>query len=280
MEKGENKKKRDFKETWYYLKKTYPYAKKDKKYLFFFFLGCIVLCAIQIIAPIFTARQIIELTNEAWQQLFWVTLAVLVVELSRNLVRNVNNFFINRFFYSVRKNIQLEVAEETLKLTTETLNTHSSGVFIERISNDTSVIAEIFMNIIDYVTYIISAIGVLVSIFFLNKALFLLYLGFLIILFVSKAYAQKVLKKKRRFEREKSEIASGFVSEMVRGAKDIKILNAETSFLSKANDIVNDLNHASYDHARTKCNFIFWNGNIRDFLDFFIILCGIYFLVS
>ena len=208
MEKGENKKKRDFKETWYYLKKTYPYAKKDKKYLFFFFLGCIVLCAIQIVAPIFTARQIIELTNEAWQQLFWVTLAILGIEVLRNFVRKVNNFFINRFFYSVRKNIQLEVARETLKLTAETLNTHSSGVFIERISNDTSVIAEIFMNIIDYVTYIISAIGVLVSISFLNMTLFLLYVGFLIILFVTKAYAQKVLKKKRRLEREKSEVAS------------------------------------------------------------------------
>ena len=251
-----------------------------KKYFFFFFLGCIVLCAIQIVAPIFTARQIIELTNEAWQQLFWVTLAILGIEVLRNFVRKVNNFFINRFFYSVRKNIQLEVARETLKLTTETLNTHSSGVFIERISNDTSVIAEIFMNIIDYVTYIISAIGVLVSISFLNMTLFLLYVGFLIILFVTKAYAQKVLKKKRRLEREKSEVASGFVSEMVRGAKDIKILNAETSFLSKANDIVNDLNQASYDYTKTRRNFVFWNGNIRDLLDFFIILCGIYFLMS
>ena len=57
MEKSEKKKKKDFKETWYYLKKTYPYARKDKKYLFFFFLGCIVLCAIQIVAPIFTAKQ-------------------------------------------------------------------------------------------------------------------------------------------------------------------------------------------------------------------------------
>ena len=251
-----------------------------KKYFFFFFLGCIVLCAIQIVAPIFTARQIIELTNEAWQQLFWVTLAILGIEVLRNFVRKVNNFFINRFFYSVRKNIQLEVARETLKLTAETLNTHSSGVFIERISNDTSVIAEIFMNIIDYVTYIISAIGVLVSISFLNMTLFLLYVGFLIILFVTKAYAQKVLKKKRRLEREKSEVASGFVSEMVRGAKDIKILNAETSFLSKANDIVNDLNQASYDYTKTRRNFVFWNGNIRDLLDFFIILCGIYFLMS
>ena len=31
MEKSEKKKKKDFKETWYYLKKTYPYAKKENK---------------------------------------------------------------------------------------------------------------------------------------------------------------------------------------------------------------------------------------------------------
>ena len=36
-------------------------------------------------------------------------IAILGIEVLRNFVRKVNNFFINRFFYSVRKNIRIIV---------------------------------------------------------------------------------------------------------------------------------------------------------------------------
>ncbi len=183
-----------------------------------------------LLPPLLSARQIVSLTSELWKQLAFITLAVLGIELLRNVVRYVNNCFINRFFYSVKKNIQLEVAKETLKINMHTLNQNSSGLFIERINNDSTTLADIFITLVDYVTFLLSNIGIFISIFFLNKIIFLIYLVFLLILFFGQKYAADKIQEKRKIEKKKKEETSGFISELVRGALDIKILNAEKSF--------------------------------------------------
>ena len=63
----EKKKKVKLSNVFYYLKKTYQYAKQDKKYLFFFLIGSILLSVINVVAPLLSARQILYLTDEVWQ---------------------------------------------------------------------------------------------------------------------------------------------------------------------------------------------------------------------
>ncbi len=262
-----------------YLKKTYTFAKKDKKYLFFFLIGSILYCTISVIAPLLSARQIVSLTSELWKQLTFITFCILCIELLRNVVRYFNNCFMNRFFYSVKKNIQLEVARETLKLKMNTLNHNSSGLFIERINNDSDTLSDVFVVIIDYVTFILSNIGIFISIFFLNKIIFLIYLVFLLILFFGQKYAADKIQEKRKIMKKKKEETSGFISELVRGAQDIKILNAEESFLSKTDEKVKDLGEVSINAQKTRARFQIINGSIRDILDFLIIMVGIGFIL-
>lgn len=276
----EKETKKSLKGAWNYLKRTYEYAKKDKKYLIFFIIGCIIYGIISVLAPLLAAKQIVALTDETWKQLFLITLAILIIELLRNLDRYCNNYFTNKYFFAVQKNIQLDVAKETLKIDTQTLNNNSSGVFIERIGNDTETLADIFVIIIDYVTFIVSNIGIFISIFFLNKTIFFIYLTFLILLFFSQKYAAKKVQEKQKEAKKKREKASGFVSELVRGAKDIKILNAEESFLKKTEEIAIELGEANYKRNRTRSKFQLLNGNIRDILDFLIIITGIYFILK
>ncbi len=211
--------KRSLKGSWGYLKRTFQFAKKDKKYLFYFIGGCFFYSVVSILAPLLAAKQIIFLTGEVWEQLFYITLAIFFLEVFRNFDRYVNNFFINKYFFAVKRNIQLEVARETLKINTKTLNENSSGVFVERIGNDTDTLADIFWLIIDYVTYIVTNIGILFSIFFLNHVIFFVYLAFLLILFFSQKYAMNKLQEKRKIVKKHREEVSGFISELVRGAK-------------------------------------------------------------
>lgn len=262
-----------------YLKKTYQFAKQDKKYLIFFLIGSIVFCTISVIAPLLSARQIVSLTSELWKRLIFITFCILCIELLRNIVRYFNNCFMNRFFYSVKKNIQLEVARETLKLKMDTLNHNSSGLFIERINNDSDTLSDVFVIIIDYVTFLLSNIGIFISIFFLNKIIFLIYLLFLLILFFGQKYAADKIQEKRKVMKKKKEETSGFISELVRGAQDVKILNAEESFLSKTQEKVKDLGEASISTFKTRARFQIINGSIRDILDFLIIMVGIGFIL-
>lgn len=261
-----------------YLKKTYQYARKDKNYLFFFLIVSILMCVINVVAPLLSARQILYLTDEVWQQLLGVTLIIFGVEILRNICMNVNNYFINKYFYAVKKNIQLDVARKVLQIETGILQANSSGTFIERASNDTDTLAHIFIQGIDYLTYLIAVIGVLFSILFLNTTIFFLYLLFVILLFCAQKYAAKKIQEKNKFRKQKKDKASGFISELVRGAKDIKLLNAEHSFLAEADQVIEELGEASYSWTRTKAWFRFLNADLRDLLDLGILLLGIYFI--
>ena len=274
----EKKKKVKLSNVFYYLKKTYQYAKQDKKYLFFFLIGSILLSVINVVAPLLSARQIFYLTNEFWTQLFAVTLLIFGTEVCRNVCIHINNYFINKYFYSVKKNIQLDVSSKILQIQTGVLQANSSGTFIERAGNDTDTLSDIFIQGIDYLTYLISVIGVLFSILFLNTAIFFLYLLFVVLLFFAQKFAAKKIQEKNKIRKKKRDIASGFISELVRGAKDIKLLNAEKSFLSKTDQVIQELGEANYSWARTRSWFRFLNGDLRDLLDLGILLLGIYFI--
>ena len=274
----EKKKKVKLSNVFYYLKKTYQYAKQDKKYLFFFLIGSILLSVINVVAPLLSARQILYLTNEFWTQLFAVTLLIFGTEVFRNVCIHINNYFINKYFYSVKKNIQLDVSSKILQIQTGVLQANSSGTFIERAGNDTDTLSDIFIQGIDYLTYLISVIGVLFSILFLNTAIFFLYLLFVVLLFFAQKFAAKKIQEKNKIRKKKRDIASGFISELVRGAKDIKLLNAEKSFLNKTDQVIQELGEANYSWARTRSWFRFLSGDLRDLLDLGILLLGIYFI--
>lgn len=261
-----------------YLKKTYQYAKYSKKNLLFFLLGNVAYCIINVIAPLLSARQILYLTDEIWKQLIYITLLIFALEILRNVVMNVNNYFINKYFYAVKKNIQLEVSEKILQIQTGVLQENSSGTFIERAGNDTDTLSDIFIQGIDYITYLISVFGVLFSILFLNATIFFLYLLFVVLLFFAQKFAAKKIQEKNKIRKKKRDETSGFISELVRGAKDIKLLNAEQSFLNKTDKVIQDLSEANFSLTRTRAWFRFLNGNLGDLLDLGILLSGIYFI--
>lgn len=273
------KKEKGFQGVFTYIKKTYTYAREDKKYLIYFLILCIFYSVVSIVAPLFSAKRIVALTSEVWEQVLFITFAILVVEIGRNIIRYLSNLCTTKFFYAVKKNIQLAAARETLKINMDTLNTNSSGLFIERINNDTGTMADIFVIVIDYLSEIISNIGILCGIFFLNKVIFLVYVLFLLVLFFGQKYAAGKIQEKRKIMKQKQEITSGFISELVRGAKDLKVLNAEEPFLRKANEVIDEVGLATRTFNKTRARFRFINGSIRDILDFVILMVGIYFIL-
>ena len=264
----------------YYLKKTYKYAYEGKKYLYYFLILCIIMCIIDILVPLISAQLIITLTSGAWEQLFLMILATFGIEIIRNIIRFLSSKYSLKYYFAVKKNIQSDIAKETLKIQTATLNQNSSGIFIERISSDTNTMADIFNSMIDYGTYLITAIGIFISIFFLNKLIFSLYFIFILILFILQKYAGEKIAEKRKIEKKNNDISSGFISELVRGIKDIKILNAEISFLNRASKVIDKSNDAFYDTSYTRNLFRLISGSVRDCLDFLIMIVGLYYIIK
>ena len=265
---------------WKNLKSTYKYAKKGKKYLFWFLFINFVLTIISVIIPVIIAKRMVALTSGLFEKLLGLVILIFIIEILRNIIRYLYNYVYNKFYYDVRKNLQIELTRETLKLSQDELNRNSSGVFIERINNDTDNLTDIFTTLIDYIINIIGKIGILISVFLINIYLGFAYVAFIIIIITYNKFTSNINYRNRKDWKNNREKTSGFISEIVRGAKDIKILDSEESFLTKASEYMEETNKVSYKYQRSKAKLRMYGGSIKDICDLGINLLIYYLLIS
>ena len=265
---------------WKNLKSTYKYARKGKKYLFWFLFINLILTVISVVVPVIIAKRMVILTSGLFEKLFGFIILIFIIEIFRNIIRYLYNYVYNKFYYDVRKNLQIELTRETLKLSQDELNHNSGGVFIERINNDTDNLTDIFTTLIDYIISIIGNIGVLISVFLINIYLGLAYILFITIIIIYNKFTSNINYKNRKEWKKNREKTGGFISEIVRGAKDVKILDSEESFLAKASEYMEETNKVSYKYQRSRAKLRMYGGSIRDICDLGISLLMYFLLIS
>lgn len=249
------------------VKFAWKYAKGEKKKIVVYILCNILTVAISIFIPILSAQIIVALTSSEFKQVVLISLVILAVEFSRN----ISNYFVRLFSQIIYREtftkIQSSLGKEILKLENKTIDENSSGVFIQRLTNDTSKIADIFNVLNIYLTHIITDIGIFVAVFIINKIAFLYLLIMIISIYYVENKRVKYFNEKDKEFRKKNEYVSGFVGELVRGIRDIKMLNAEKSFMKELDAKVVDLNEQRYSMAKTDRNYSFVRGCLIDLFD-------------
>lgn len=229
------------KETFSNLKRLFFYGKKYIKNFIAFTIGSIFAIIINVFYPLFTARQLLALTNNVFEELIVASLIVLGILIFNSL----NGILINRntqvFFRGVNRDIQIDVAKEILKINVASIDRTSSGVFIERINDDSNEMSHVITRGMGYLTGILSQVGIFISILILNPIVALYYLlTSLVITFLYLLFTKRV-SMKDKIVRIQNEKVSGLTSELVRGVRDIKMLNARDSFLQEIDDNITKL---------------------------------------
>ena len=165
-----------------------------------------------------------------------------------------------------------------MKLENKCIDSNSSGVFIQRLINDTSNLADIFSVLNIYLTHILTDIGIFGAIFIINKIAFIFVLvNVIIIYFVSSKRIKEFNKNDKEF-RKINENTSGFVGELVRGVRDIKMLDAEDSFIDELHSKVLNLNSFRYKMMAKDRNYNFLSGTLRDIFDTIMIFLLVYLI--
>jgi len=88
------------------------------------------------------------------------------------------------------------------------------------------------------------------------------------------------MNEKDKIFRKENEKVSGFVGELVRGVRDIKMLSAEKSFVKELDGKLKHLNQTRYSMGQVNRNYSFLTGFLRDFFDFTTICLLIYFIYT
>ena len=237
------------------IKRSWRFVKKEKKRLFILLSFSLIMCVMSVLAPVFSAKMLLSITDGLFGVLLGVALFVLILEFFRHFLHFTYNMIFGRYLLNITLALQSEIAEETLKLEISELDKKSSGVFIDRLNIDTRDIANIFTRLGDAIIDVITNVGVLIAILVVNKVMFIYFVISLIVLFVLE---NMKMKKAFAIEKEKRKISeknTGLVGELVRGIRDIKALNATDNFLDNTRDRLESALNKNYDMQ--KVNFTY-----------------------
>lgn len=219
----------------HYLKWLLKYAKNTKKDLFLYCLMGLLMVVIWVTIPIYMSKLTLSLTNSLWKNLYHTAIIIFGLHFFYNILKVLISHFALKFITETYRNLHLDISEKYMNTSIHDINSKSSGYYINRLTDDTINISDFFINITDDIIDILINIGSLITIFVLNKFVFLFYLYFLILLFLIKnAKANHRLKYE---EQKKHSVESLMTSniEMINGIEEIKVLNIKKRFLKIIN---------------------------------------------
>ena len=204
---------------------------------------CQVFSAIMgIAAPAISAQIIIDYTRNEGRRVMLIAVTLLVVQLLRNLFLVMSNQGYNRVYTKTMSSLERDLVSNVLKIESQCVDEKGSGLFIQRITTDTGRIASGFTSVADMFTQILNYFGVMCAMFFVNPTIALLVIFIMGTQCAMELWRTRRLYRDDRSFRSANELFSGLVSEMVRGAKDVKLLDSEEVFTEALNERIEESN--------------------------------------
>lgn len=260
------------------LKYAYKYAKDQLLGLIIYLICNIFIIIISVVLPILSAKVIVDLTANKLYQVILVTLILFLVESCRNFISYLTRNISSKIYRETFSKIQIALGKEILKLENKCLDSNSSGVFIQRLMNDTSKIADVFNVLNIYLTHILTDIGIFGAVFIINKKAFLFLVIMILTIYIVEQKRVTIVNEKDKAFRKHTEKISGFVGELVRGARDIKMLSAEKSFMLELEDKLISANNERYRMVKTNSKYSMMREFLVDIFDTLMILLLVYLI--
>ena len=161
------------KEFWNHLKFAWQYTKNLKKQFILYLFCNLLTIVVSLILPIFSARIIIYLTDSMFYQLLGMVIVYTILQILFNFINYFCSYFSQIIYRESFIHIQTELGKEIMKLETSVIDKNGSGVFIQRLTNDTSRLADIFNVLSMYLSRILTNIGIFFAVLIINVWAFL-----------------------------------------------------------------------------------------------------------
>ena len=261
------------------LKFTWKYAKKEKGRIILFGIANLFNVIFSILIPMIDAKIIIELTANHFERLIFMAICLTVNEVLYDLFDFLSRRLSVVVYHHTLEILGMDLGKNILKLENNSLDEHGSGVFIQRMTGDTDKLADVFNHLVTMFSSLVKYIGILIAIFIVNKIVFLFTLIILIIRYLIERARANRRKKDDKLSRKARDNVSSFVGELVRGARDIKMLNSENDFMKEMNYRIKDFNE-----KRIRMQNVSWNYRVFSFLftdiSFLLLIILLAFLIK
>ena len=260
------------------LKKVFKISGEYRKHFILIIITSIIQIIIGIVLPLYTANQIVQLSENIFEQLIYTSLMILLISLLNEINEFIMSIACRKFRMGTIKNLQIRLGKDILKIRERDIQKNGTGTFIERLTNDTDKMADMFTHGTGYIARTLMNSGIFVAIFIINKYVFLYY--FIVAIILTSLYllrTNKVGKLDVVYRKQRDKVSS-LVGELVRGEKDLKMLSAKKTFLSKLNVEINDNISKDYKRKFIDVLYLLIIRMITDLFSFLLILLLIYLI--
>lgn len=212
------------------IKKSWKYIKPYQKMVGYYLFVGLIFSIISLVPPFLMASMIAEISNNHVKQLFLLAIALFSFEVMGHLTSYLWNYLYvkigNIYIMEIKKNLSLAITNLEVK----NFDQNSSGIFIKRMDDDPGKIISFFDYVSLATTEIITNAGVFIFLFKLNfqMALLMLLLFFPIYLLQKKRVKERM--KSMKEWRDIDDNNQTIMNEMLRGVRDIKVLNLKEQF--------------------------------------------------
>lgn len=220
---------------------TLKYSKNYKGTLLTILIINLIVSGIGFVTPILSAKYISYLTNGLFNNLLYIIIVQTITYIVSIFLRLISSKMNRYYDFKIKRKLQLELTRATLTIDQNILNKENSGTFIERINGATNLSSRL-IRIAESIFNLLGDLGVLIVVINLDLPIGIAYTILMLISALYDKYSDNVSYKNSEKVYNLVDKTSGFISEIVRGTKDIKILNAEESFLEEADKYMNNAN--------------------------------------
>ena len=212
------------------LRFTWQYIRVHQKHLYLAFACQMVTVLMKVVVPIMGARVIVALVNNSVMQILYSALLLMAVNIVTDFFSMACNRLYNVVYNKTLTTLESSLVENVLRLTNQCLDNKGSGLFVQRLTVDTSQLATGFNSLADLLSQMVTFIGILGAILITSPPVFLFVALLLTVQVVLEMIRMKILTADDRTFRNANEKYTGFVGEMVKGAKDVKLMHREDAF--------------------------------------------------
>ena len=258
---------------------TWQYTRHSKKFLILAAALQLVSVLFLIVAPILNARIIVGLTEVALYQVLWTALSLFAVNLASAGIMAGCNWAYNVVYNRTLTLLEAEISENVLRIQNKEIEENGTGLFIQRLTVDTSNLATAFSTLADNISQICQYFGILAAMLIVNPFVFIVVLVLLTVQIALELRRQKVSRANGRVYRNHAERYTGIVGEMIRGGKDIKLLNAQQQFEKDLRERITNANDSRMKWDAGNRMYRLFNSSIRESgaLVFIALLGGLLF---
>ena len=224
------------------LRFAWKYTGQNEAYLILAVLLQLISVGLLIVAPVISAKIIVAFTQKATSQLILTAVMLFAVNIVSQVVTSGSNLAYNKLYNRTLTILETDISSTVLRITNQSFSSNGTGLFIQRLTTDTSNLANAFNTLADNLSQACQYIGILIAMCFVSPLVFAVVVVLMVVQTLLELNRERISQKNGRLYRNENERYTGIIGEMVRGAGDIKLIHAEPAFEDELKSRINSAN--------------------------------------